>query len=151
MLGFGQAFAVGVEMAEFEYKVVPAPTKGQKAKGVKAGEARFALALETLMNEMAADGWEYQRAETLPSMERSGFTGTSKEWRNILIFRRSRKAPAASVLQSEPHVTEPVPGPAQSTFVHSDPPLTAEKDEATVFSPVERRLELIKTPEGSES
>lgn len=137
-------------MSDFEYKVVPAPTKGQKAKGVKAGEARFALALETLMNEMAADGWEYQRAETLPSLERSGFTGTSKEWRNVLIFRRSRKAPDASVLRSDPHVAQPVPGPAQAAFVHNDPPLTTPTDETTVYAPGERRLELIKTPENTE-
>ena len=137
-------------MAQYEYKVVPAPQKGKKAKGVRAGEERFALALETLMNEMASDGWEYQRAETLPSIERSGFTGTAKEWRNVLIFRREKKAHSASVLSTEPQVTQPVPGPEKATFVHSDPPLTAPSDEGTVYSPGERRLELIKSPENTD-
>lgn len=76
-------------MAGWEYKVVPAPTKGQKGKGVKGAEARFAYALETLMNDMASDGWEFQRAETLPSIERSGLTGSTTEWRNVLVFRRT--------------------------------------------------------------
>ncbi|WP_299140452.1 DUF4177 domain-containing protein [uncultured Tateyamaria sp.] len=75
-------------MSGWEYKVVPAPTKGVKAPGVKGPEARFANALETLMNDMGADGWEYQRAETLPSTERTGLTGSTTEWRNILVFRR---------------------------------------------------------------
>ena len=45
-------------MAGWEYKVVPAPTKGLKGKGVKGAEGRFAHALENLMNEMGAEGWE---------------------------------------------------------------------------------------------
>ena len=40
------------------------------------------------MNEMGANGWEYQRAETLPSVERTGLTGSTTEWRNLLVFRR---------------------------------------------------------------
>lgn len=76
-------------MSALEYKVVPAPTKGVKARGIKGPEHRFAYALETLMNDMAADGWEFQRAETLPSVERAGLTGSTTEWRNVLVFRRS--------------------------------------------------------------
>ncbi|NOR30233.1 MAG: DUF4177 domain-containing protein [Sulfitobacter sp.] len=75
-------------MPRFEYKVVPAPKKGLKGKDIKGVEARFSHALEELMNSLASEGWEYQRAETLPSTERSGLTGTTKEWRNVLIFRR---------------------------------------------------------------
>ena len=37
--------------SKHEYKVVPAPMKGMKAKGVKGTPARFAHALEVLMNE----------------------------------------------------------------------------------------------------
>jgi hypothetical protein len=32
--------------------------------------AKFASGLESLMNELAQDGWEYQRAESLPDEER---------------------------------------------------------------------------------
>lgn len=82
-------------MSTYEYRVVPAPSKGLKAKGVKSHEARFANAIEDLMNSMAADGWEYQRAETLPSIERSGLTGSSTEWRNVLVFRKPRTSDVA--------------------------------------------------------
>ena len=44
-------------MAHYEYKLVPAPRKGLKGKGVKGAEARFAFAVQSLMNEMAAEGW----------------------------------------------------------------------------------------------
>ena len=76
-------------MPRFEYKVVPAPARGEKAKGVRSPEARFAYALETLMNTLAAEGWEYQRADMLPSEERQGLTGTTTQWRNMLVFRRA--------------------------------------------------------------
>ena len=75
-------------MSRYEYKVVPAPTKGAKAKGVKAVEDRFALTLQEVMNDMGALGWEYQRAETLPSVERAGLTGSTTNWRHVLVFRR---------------------------------------------------------------
>jgi hypothetical protein len=42
------------------------------------------------MNQMGSQGWEYQRAETLPSTERSGLTGSTIEWRNVLVFRKPR-------------------------------------------------------------
>ena len=77
-------------MSTWDYKVVPAPKKGTKVRGIKGPEERFAHTLETLMNEMGIIGWEFQRVEILPSLERSGLTGTTTEWRNILVFRRSR-------------------------------------------------------------
>ncbi|MEO9573984.1 MAG: DUF4177 domain-containing protein [Tateyamaria sp.] len=109
-------------MSNWEYKVVPAPTKGTKAHGVKGPDGRFANALESLMNDMGREGWEYQRAETLPSIERSGLTGSTTEWRNILVFRR---AVAAAMDDFEPEL---LPAPARDTAVSSkpaDPPMTA--------------------------
>ena len=78
-------------MPRYEYKVVPAPVKGLKAKGVKGPEARFAHAVQELMNGLSGYGWEYLRAETLPSIERAGLTGSTTEWRNVLVFRRLRE------------------------------------------------------------
>ncbi|KEJ89375.1 hypothetical protein [Sulfitobacter donghicola] len=82
-------------MIRYEYKVVPAPTKGIKGKGVRGAEAKFSFALQELMNGMSGYGWEYQRSETLPSVERSGIAGTTTEWRNVLVFRRPRSGDAA--------------------------------------------------------
>ncbi len=79
-------------MSEYEYKVIAAPTKGQKAKGIKSTEDRYSHALELKMNELAAEGWEYQRAEALPSVERSGLTSTKTTWHNLLVFRRVKIA-----------------------------------------------------------
>lgn len=123
----------------FEYKVVPAPQKGLKAKGVRSGEERFSLALETLMNDLAADGWEYQRAETLPSVERSGLTGSSTEWRNVLVFRRAQKTHDANDLQQDTEVTKALPAPSAGRV---EPELTAPAS-----STQERRLELINSHE----
>lgn len=72
----------------YEYKVVPSPSRGEKAKGLKGPEQRFAHTLQSLMNEMAQSGWEFQRAETLPSEERSGLAQTITQWRSVLIFRK---------------------------------------------------------------
>ena len=78
----------------YEYRVIPAPVKGTKAKGAKTVEERFALTLLEAMNNMAADGWEFQRAETLPSEERSGLTGRKTVYHNLLVFRRKTAATA---------------------------------------------------------
>jgi hypothetical protein len=64
-------------MSTYQYRVIPAPSKGLKAKGVKDPESRFSNTIEDLMNLMGSQGWEFQRAETLPSVERSGLTGST--------------------------------------------------------------------------
>ncbi|MCX7566308.1 hypothetical protein OS189_08125 [Sulfitobacter sp. F26169L] len=96
-------------MPRYEYKVVAAPSKGIKGKGVRGAEARFSYALQELMNGMAGYGWEYQRAETLPSIERSGIAGSMTEWRNVLVFRRLRSGDA------EEFQPELLPAPPVST------------------------------------
>ncbi|MEQ8897875.1 MAG: hypothetical protein RID23_12360 [Roseovarius sp.] len=78
-------------MTRYTYKVIPAPAKGRKAPGVKGAEARFAHGLEEAMNEMAAQGWEYLRADILPSEERQGLTSTTTVYRSVLVFRREAK------------------------------------------------------------
>jgi hypothetical protein len=75
-------------MTQFEYKVVPAPLRGEKARGAKTTPDRFALALTTLMNDLGRDGWEYLRADTLPCEERVGFTGKQTSFQNMLVFKR---------------------------------------------------------------
>ncbi|WP_138934467.1 hypothetical protein [Roseovarius arcticus] len=75
-------------MAKYEYKVIPAPAKGAKTPGIKAGEARFANTIEALLNAQAASGWEYLRSDLLPSDERQGLTSTQTVYRTLMIFRR---------------------------------------------------------------
>nr|WP_321254105.1 DUF4177 domain-containing protein [uncultured Ruegeria sp.] len=128
-------------MQRYEYKVVPAPQKGTKAKGVKTPEGRFANSVEQLLNQMGQDGWEYQRAELLPSEERSGLTGSTTHWRNVLVFRRAVEAEVAPVPVPSPTETpegvplaHPIPGPdtvkaPEPDAVLAPGPISAEVDE----------------------
>jgi hypothetical protein len=103
-------------MQRYEYKVVAAPHKGVKAKGVRTPEGRFANAIELRLNELAAEGWEFLRAELLPSEERSGLTGSTTNWRNLLVFRREVAVADAAAADVPARATaaapEPKPEPA---------------------------------------
>ena len=125
----------------YEYAVVPAPKKGLKARGVKTTEDRFAYALQTIMNEYGAEGWEYVRTDTLPSEERSGLTGRTTVYQNMMVFRKAVvvEAPQALLAAPEPapiavHVPTPAPQPimrvdsppAESDLSRSEPKLTAD-------------------------
>lgn len=88
-------------MEYFEYKVVPAPRRGIRTKGAKGPAGRFANALENAINELAASGWEYIRAESLPVDERQGLSMRKTEsYQNVLIFRK-----IAQSSDQEPEVT----------------------------------------------
>ncbi|GAA6190460.1 DUF4177 domain-containing protein [Phaeobacter gallaeciensis] len=128
-------------MPRYEYKVLPAPPKGTKAKGIKTPEGRFALSIEQLLNQMGASGWEYQRAELLPSDERSGLTGTTVNWRNVLVFRRTLDSVSVPIDEVQDDATpqeddEPAPAPepplAPISQPVEDPPLTSEQSKDAV-------------------
>lgn len=93
----------------FEYKIVPAPVRGLKAKGIKTAEDRFANALQTAINEWAADGWEYQRADTLPCEQREGLMGKTTVYQNMLVFRRVKEVAKPIAAPAEPPVLAPPP------------------------------------------
>ena len=129
-------------MTRYEYKVVPAPSRGVKAKGVKGAEARFAYGLEQVLQEMGAAGWEYLRAETLPSEERAGLTASVTNWRTVLVFRRVE---AAEPLVARPLIAAPEleadPAPKAEAPRAAKPAETvAVPDEAVADTP---------TPEGT--
>lgn len=134
-------------MTQYEYKVVPAPAKGLKAEGIKTPEARFANALEQLMNEMGGHGWEYMRADTLPSTERSGLTGSTTEWRNMLIFRRAvpqadsdatalpdTPVQVAAPVVAAPVVAAPVTSPVTHDTAKQDAPQDGTPDTTDVVA-----------------
>ena len=93
----------------YEYKVIPAPTRGLKAKGVKTSEDRFANALETEINTLAAKGWEYVRADTLPCEQREGLMSKTTIYQNMLVFRRAKAAKDAAPAFSAPKVSAAPP------------------------------------------
>ena len=104
-------------MQRYEYKVIPAPRKGEKSRGVKTSEDRFALTLTVVMNDLGREGWEYLRADTLPVDERAGFTGGTKtSFQNMLVFRRVLEAEAGvapKLLTVEDAPARPRLGPAE--------------------------------------
>lgn len=99
-------------MQRYEYRVIPAPRRGEKARGLKTTEARFANALTLAMNQMAAEGWEYLRADTLPAEERVGLTGRTTTFQHMLVFRRAMaqaEAPAPVAALAPPVFDDPDP------------------------------------------
>lgn len=121
-------------MQAYEYKVVPAPVRGEKERGLKTGVERFAHALSVLMNELGCEGWEYWRAETLPAEERTGLTSKTTVFHNLLVFRRILGAPAMAGQTAAPG--------AGAAF--------AALDEAEGLSAAERRARMLTAyaPEG---
>ncbi|MBR9763463.1 MAG: DUF4177 domain-containing protein [Rhodobacteraceae bacterium] len=87
----------------WEYRVVPAPDKSRRFRGVRGAEARFARTIEEVINHMAASGWEYCRAEILPEAGRR----RAMTYHNLLVFRRdpeSAPQPSETRLLEAPEV-----------------------------------------------
>lgn len=119
-------------MQRFEFKVIPAPKRGEKARGVKTTEERFALALTSLMNQLGAEGWDYVRADALPCEERAGFTSTKTTFQNVLVFRRvidslAAEGPSARLLLQQPVAATPRLGPADAPAPGNAPSLGPAK------------------------
>ena len=117
-------------MPRYEYKLVPAPEKASKHKGLK-GAANFAATLEDILNALGAEGWHYLRADTLPQEERSGLTSKVTTYRNLLVFQRElpevEASPAPEPAQEPaPEETEDEPSLAN---LFADPDETPEIDE----------------------
>lgn len=108
-------------MSSYEYTVIPAPMRSDKTKGARTGIDRFAATLTEVLNQMARDGWDYVRAETLPAEERSGLTSRNTVYHNLLVFRRSL-APETPLRAQQPLATTPDPAPTQPTQPAPTPP-----------------------------
>ncbi len=113
-------------MQRYEYKVIASPRRGVKAKGAKTNRDRFANALSELMNAQAKEGWEYQRAESLPADEKPGLLKAAVEvYQSVLVFRREIGVPATQAsAMTAMRLTEPArPDAAQ----RAEPVFTAPK------------------------
>ncbi|MDZ4134109.1 MAG: DUF4177 domain-containing protein [Paracoccaceae bacterium] len=104
-------------MQRFEYKVVPAPKKGEKAKGAKTTQEKFAAALTSLMNALGTEGWEYLRADTLPCDERVGLTGSATHFQNMLVFRRVILERSVAPVLRPALEPDPMPEPASAPIM----------------------------------
>jgi hypothetical protein len=106
-------------MTRYEYKVVPAPRKGEKTRAAKTTPERFALALNTVMNDLGREGWDYVRADTLPCDERVGLTGKQTSFQNMLVFRRVIVAEATAP-EAVPQAADPA---EKRPLLLAEPPL----------------------------
>lgn len=133
----------------FEYKVIPAPRKGRRGRGVKGPAGRFAYAIEFAINEMAQDGWEFVRSETLGADEREGMMRRKSEtFHGVLVFKRERQVETAETqsnattkseptlkltepTSSEPAVSKPVTPPAEPKVAAPAPKKAVKKKPIT--------------------
>ena len=74
-------------MRKFEFKVVPVPARCVRVEGDDTSPV--AATLETALNTLGVEGWEFHRSETL-SIKRGfmGLGGSDEE--TVLVFRRER-------------------------------------------------------------
>ena len=93
-------------MARYEYKVVPAPKRPTRIRGVKGDEARFAFTIEEVINTSAADGWEFLRAETLPC-QHGGWFRRHVDTQTLLVFRRGKGEVVDTVPEMRGHLHTP--------------------------------------------
>lgn len=130
-------------MQTYEYKVVPAPNRSKRVKGVKGTAGRFAAVLTETMNEQAAEGWEYLRSDSLPVEEKPGLLKSRVEtYQTVLVFRRAVGAAAqtpmagyiedqSDMVPAEPEATpEPAPEPMSEPTPEYAEPEYAEPDYA---------------------
>jgi len=116
-------------MQSFEYKAIAAPTRARKFKGVKGTAAQFAMVLSELMNDMASDGWEYLRSDSLPVDEKAGLLKARVEtYHTMLIFRRAKDQPAEMAGLIEDHSAEPEMAPKPSSPFEPAAPARPSED-----------------------
>lgn len=136
-------------MQTFEYKVVPAPNRSKRVKGVKGTAARFAAVLTETMNEQAADGWEYLRSDSMPVEEKPGLLKSRVEtYQTVLVFRRAVLADEttamAGYIEDQTDMVEDIAEPvaelespseavAEPTELPAEPSVSSEWTETTDY------------------
>ncbi|MFO1209913.1 MAG: DUF4177 domain-containing protein [Amaricoccus sp.] len=111
-------------MTQYDYKVVPAPRRAKKIRGIKGTEELFAHTLTDAINEVARQGWEYVRAEHLPAEgPRGWFRSAAAGEQTVLVFRRARDAmgPRLAASHEAGFDVEPAPVMATERVVRAEP------------------------------
>ena len=127
----------------YEYKVVPAPQRAAKVKGLKTSADRFAHTLAERINAEAAGGWQFLRTETLQCETRGRFGGIKQSTETVMVFAREvgvtrPDASAALAAVQEPEaavdaprrrvVAAPVAAPAAAPRVNRSVPPVAPQE-----------------------
>ena len=99
-------------MTEIEYKTIAAPRRVRKVKGVKGKDELAAYAIGEIIQEQAAEGWRYLRADTFSIEEKSGmFSGWREVERTVLVFSRELRRTAFAAPQAQPQPAAPIAAP----------------------------------------
>ncbi|MFO7855694.1 MAG: DUF4177 domain-containing protein, partial [Paracoccaceae bacterium] len=122
----------------------------RRGSGGRGAEA-FARTVEAAIGEEAVDGWEFQRAESLPCEERAGwFGGRRTEWRTVLVFRRPRAGAAVPAPETAPRRAESPPDPDEAAgraFARGAPPRPSDGAEPALRSEPALRLSPAPDPD----
>ncbi len=109
-------------MERYEFKVVPAPKRCSRIRGIRGAEERFAQTVANVMNQYGSDGWEFLRAEALPMERRRGLMGRlSTNVLHMLIFRRVLPPEEARAAE-EVEAAKPAPLTAAPPAAAAAPP-----------------------------
>lgn len=104
-------------MTGYDYKVVPAPRRARKVKGVKNADELIAMTLADAINEVARQGWEYVRTESLVAEGPAGwFRRATAADHTVMVFRRAREVVGpriAAVAGPEPAREPQLAAPAE--------------------------------------
>ncbi len=120
------------ETSMFEYKVVPAPVRAVRVKGLKTTAERFAHTLAESINAESAGGWQFVRCETMPCETRSAFGATKQSQQVVMIFtretgvRRPDAGAALAAAQAAPAGIDPEAERAAPPVVAPAPKLAAK-------------------------
>ena len=114
-------------MSRFEYKIIPASVNKGKERLLKGGAEKAAAKLESKMNTLGLNGWEYYRTETYPIQKNSWFSRPKLYHISVLVFRRKIKH--VETMSSVPRTTrEPHPAPEHQSLHAEANPLSNRED-----------------------
>jgi len=135
-------------MAYFDYKVIPAPRRMKKTRGVSSHEELFAITLTDAINEHARHGWEYVRAETLSAESPRGWLRRGAvEEQAVLVFRRERENLDPRIARASAS-TAPVSHDPAPAAARAQPTREPSFDDVTPASePLRRREPVMLEPE----
>ncbi len=107
-------------MTQIEYRVIPAPRRMRKVRGVAGATELFAHTLSEAINDQAAQGWEFLRSEAMMIEEPRGwFRAGAVAEHTVLVFRRTRRAEAAD--PEARHVAGPEPDEERPSLLRREP------------------------------
>lgn len=76
-------------MTAYTYKCVPAPRRPKKSRESRTPAEALAAAVQAVLVEHGAQGWEYVRTDLLPMEHKPGLLSAVQEThQGVMVFRR---------------------------------------------------------------